>query len=275
MRIVFCTNYNGQTGVTSNLAATASYLAMQEHQKTYLMQAQFGKNYLDQALLGEQMAESQGQENGIDGLIRMIKSEPVTKEMLDSCSVNLYQNQLFLLPGSGESEASMYEDVVQPMLVYCMNAANLHYDLVLIDAGKCDWRKKQPLLEHADVIVVNLNQNAFLVQHCFEGETEYKKKLFFLIGRYDPISKYNLNYLHHKYHIPLSRMAVIPYNTMFQDAFSDGQLLKFFTQIALSTKDEMNYYFNQEVLATVKKMLVFGEKQESSRSQRKKVKKTI
>jgi len=271
MRIVFCANYNGQTGTTSNVSAIACSLAMQEKMKVYLMQTQFGNRGLDWAFLGQPVQAEEGQENGIDGLIRMIKSEPVTKEMLDSCSIGFLQNRLLMLPGSVEQEACMYEQMVKPMVVYCMNAAYMHYEMVLIDAGCWDLRKRQALFDYADVIVMNLSQNVQVLNDCYAVDDIYRKKMFYLIGLYDAMSKYNVPWIRHRYKIPKERLAVVPYNAMFRDAYSDGQVLKYITQIHLSTREEMNYDFEQQVMNAGKKIIAFGERLKPGITVRKKV----
>lgn len=260
MKLLFCSNYSGQVGTTSNLSAIATYTALNRNLRLFLMQARFEKNYLDHVFLGEIQKKLEVQENGIDMLVRMIKSEPITKEAIDSCSVNLYQNRLHLLPGTTQNNLAMYETAIWPMFIYCMNAIEINYDVTYVDLGMVtDW-KSNPLLDQADVIVFNVCQNHCVLADCFGMNTKYQDKIFYLIGSYDPVSKYNINYIHMKYKVPKRRIGMIPYNAMFRDAFSDGTIVKLMTQIYSSTKDEMNYYFIKELGMTVERLLLFSEK---------------
>lgn len=259
MKLLFCSPYSGQVGTTANLSAIATSLALNYRFKLFLMQAQYEKNYLDHGFLGERKKELEVQENGIDSLVRMIKSEPITKEMIDSCSVNLYQNRLHLLPGTAQNNLAMYETVIQPMLIYCMNAIQTHYDVICVDLGRVtDWKRNR-MLDQADVVVLNLSQNHCVLEDSFWMNLGYQHKIFYVIGNYDPVSKYNLNYIHKKYKVPLRRIGVLPYNSMFRDACSDGNIVKLMTQINDSTKDEMNYYFVRELKVTVEKLLQFSQ----------------
>lgn len=269
MRILFCNCFHGQTGTTSNMAAIASYIALQHPYKLVLMQSQFTKNYMEESLYhGERFEENPGQENGMDAMFRMMKSEPITKDMIDSCSIQLYRNRFYLLPPTIQQDSSMYEMNITPILVYCMNAVNLYYDVVFLDAGTIqDWQKNR-LLESADLVVMNLSQNEHALKSCFSMEFCQRKNLFFLIGNYDPVSKYNLVYLCKRYKIPLGRVGVLPYNSMFRDSYSDGQIVKFMSQIIESTKDEMNYYFITEVAKTAQKMMDLCQKQADRRKKK-------
>lgn len=259
MKLLFCSPYSGQVGTTANLSAIATSLALNHRFKLFLMQAQYETNYLDHGFLGERRQELDVQENGIDSLVRMIKSEPITKEMIDSCSVNLYQNRLHLLPSTAQNNLAMYETLIQPMLIYCMNAIQVHYDITCVDLGRVtDWKRNR-MLDQADVIVLNLSQNHCVLADSFRMDFGYQHKIFYVIGNYDPVSKYNLNYIHKKYKVPLRSIGVIPYNSMFRDACSDGNIVKLMMQINESTKDEMNYYFVRELKVTVERLLQFSQ----------------
>lgn len=254
MKIIFCSNYSGQAGTTSNLAAIATWKALHGNQTSYLMQAGCQQNHLDEAFLRNDWQDHSQQENGIDSLTRIIKSEPITKETMDSCSVDLYQRKLFLLPGTLWKSPDLYDTVIYPMLIYCMKAINEEYDITYMDLGKVVDFKRSNLLLHADVIVMNLCQNHNVLEQYFSLQQECQRKVFYLIGNYDPISKYNLQYIHKQYHIPYERLGAIPYNSMFKDAYSEGAVVRFLTQIEHSTKEEMNYYFVQELTHTVDKL---------------------
>lgn len=218
------------------------------------MQAQYEQNHLDEIFIRNDWHEAGQQENGIDSLTRIIKSEPITKEMMDSCAIDLYQGKLFLLPATLWNNSDLYDTVIHPMLIYCMNAINQEYNITYMDLGKVRDFKSNRLLSHADVIVVNLCQNHSVLEEYFTTEYEWKQKVFYLIGNYDPVSKYNLQYIHKRYHVPLELLGIIPYNSMFKDACSDGGVVKFLTLIEHSTKEEMNYYFIRELARTVDKL---------------------
>ena len=259
MKLLFCSLFSGQVGATANLSAIATSLALNHRFRLFLMQAQYEKNYLDHGFLGERQQSLEVQENGIDSLVRMIKSEPITKEMIDSCSVNLYQNRLHILPSTVQNNLAMYETVIQPMLIYCMNAIQAHYDVTCVDLGTVtDWNRNR-MLDQADVIVLNLSQNHCVLADSFGMNLGNQHKIFYVIGNYDPVSKYNLNYIHKKYKVPLRRIGILPYNSMYRDACSDGSIVKLMTQINDSTKDEMNYYFVKELKTTVDKLLKFSQ----------------
>lgn len=258
MRIVFCSTHSGQTGTTSNLIAIASYLSILKSRQVFLIQTQFKTNDLDHILLGHSGLEELNSENGIDALIRMIKSEPISKDMIDSCSVDVYKKRLHLLPSSIQKESSIYETTISPMLIYCINAINQYCDITMVDAGVIKDIDNSPLLFAADVVVMDVSQNPQVLRKSIALEKTSGIKFFYLFGNYDPISKYNYQALHRTYGFPVKRTGTILYNTMFKDAIYDGEVLKFIAQICDSTRDEMNYEFFHMLETTAQKILEYG-----------------
>ena len=253
MKLVFCSNYSGQTGTTTNLALVVSYLALHQLVKIFLMQIKCTRDSLEAVFLGNQ-EELMFKENGIDSLVSMMKSKPISKEMIDSCSVNLYRNRLYLLPNTMQVNTSMYDTTIHPMLRYCMNAIQQYYDVLFVDLGNVTNPSDFVITEQADIVVWNLCQNKHVFQECFEQNKVKGKKQFYIIGNYDSNSKYNLHYIQHNYKISSKQIGVIPYNTMIRDSYSESTLLKLLLQIDRSTKDECNYFFMKELSNTVEKL---------------------
>lgn len=269
MKIMFCNYFGGQTGTSSNLAAVTAYLAMCEDETFIIMQEVWNKNYLVNAFLGELKEKSEFDDCGIDSLIRMIKSERITREQMDSCIIELVKRRLYLLPGTLWNHAELHQNMVTPMLKYCINALDQQFSYTFVDVGTLTNESQQQLLQQADIIVLNICQNSMLLKHSIIEENAYKEKMFYLIGNYDPVSKYNLQYIHRTYQIPMERIGVIPYNSMFRDAFSDGTVVKYLYQIEGSTKEEMSYYYLSQLADTSMKLYQFSKKWSEKETQGK------
>lgn len=234
-----------------------------------LLQSQYGKNLLDASILGKKYEEQELSENGIDTLIRMMKSRPISKEMVDACCLDLYQHRLYFLRSTSQKNEIMYQNTVEPMLNYCINAFQKYYDFTFIDGGEIEQMPKK-FLEQADVIVWNLNQNQNIIEETIDHAKEFATKSFYLIGNYEIPSKFTKQYMVRNLKIKRNQIAVIPHNVTIQDAASEGTLLKTFLLIKDSTKDEINYEFVSEVESATEKLMNFCNHLEDDLSKKEK-----
>lgn len=258
MKLVFCNQYGGQTGTTANLACIASYYGLHKEDTVVMMQTMYDKNHLDEAFFQGNRESVEFGDCGIDTLTRMIKSERINKEIIYSCLMELLPKHLYLLPGTLWCNVDLYRNVITPALTYCMNAINQQFAFSFIDLGTITSNKSSRILEQADVIVMNLSQNQKVIHESILSL--HSSHVFYLIGNYDPYSKYNIQYIHRIYHIPMNQIGIIPYNSMFRDAYSDGEVIKYLCQIEGATKQEINHEFFKQVKQTAEKLYEYVSK---------------
>lgn len=220
-----------------------------------MLHAQPRTHVLDDIFLRQRYPPSDLYDNGMDALIRMIKSERITKEMIESSAVDLYQNRLHLLPATSIRNHAMFESTVLPALIYCINAIQAYYDYTFVDLGDITVEQGDRWIQQADIIVWNLSQNRTVLEELKVPKESDRTKMFYVIGNYDPCSQYNVNYIRKKLNVSWKQIGVIPYNVMFKDAISDGSLIKYISQIVNSSKDEINHYFYCELEKTTTKLL--------------------
>lgn len=75
-----------------------------------------------------------------------------------------------------------------------------------------------------------------------------------MLGKYDRNSRFNAKALQRKFGIK-SGIGVIPYNIEFSDACCEAKALDFIMRNLKAGKDDINYYFIQEVRNTVELIL--------------------
>lgn len=71
----------------------------------------------------------------------------------------------------------------------------------------------------------------------------YKEKAFYLIGNYDAESELTRGAIIKEYHIPGSRLGIIPHNVQFADAVSAGELIPFLLRNYHCEEESCNYEF--------------------------------
>lgn len=257
MQVSFWSNVHGQTATTLNMVAAAVMAALEYRLKILVTHNHFDKSGLETSLMDRKYLKAELTElsdSGIDALSRFIKFNKVDRENISNYSTTLIKNKLDLLMGTTNTSRELYMNDLNDVIDLILSSAQEYYDLILIDvsSGKNDLSNK--ILEHSNLVVVNLNQNISVLDDFFEAYGTFLDKCVFLIGRYDSDSRFNLKNIRRRYNIKRD-MAVIPYNIEFSDACSEGRVIDFFMKNLNVKKHDYNYVFIQEVRNAVKMLL--------------------
>jgi cellulose biosynthesis protein BcsQ len=260
LKIAFWSNVHGQAGTTSNLLAIAIICALQYKLKTMVTQTHFNLNNLTAGMVSdrEQFQKEFLMEIGIDALTRSIKSAPLDYEIIENSTISFLKKRLNLLPGTAKMNREIYEIDTLKAITGILRTVEMLYDIVFIDANSGKNQLTNKILEEADLIVVNLSQNKNMIEEFKLNYKFPKKKVFYLFGHYDTNSRYNINNLKQSYNwLNSKNTAVIPYNTEYMDALSDGQAIAYMLKNIESEKNDSNGYFIKEVKAAASKLLKY------------------
>jgi cellulose biosynthesis protein BcsQ len=196
---------------------------------------------------------------GIDALTRNIKSSPLDREIIENCTISFLNKQLNLLPGTAKMNKEVYENDISRTITGILRAVALYYDLVFIDTNSGKNELSMKILEDADLIVVNLSQNISVIDEYVLNYKFSNKKIFYIIGNYDCNSRYNSKNIFKSFHwLKEKNTAVIPYNTEYMDARSDGQVIQYILKNMGCDKDDSNGYFMKEVKAATNKLMKYA-----------------
>ncbi len=256
MKIAFWSNAHGKNGVTSNLACISIMEILEQNRKNVLLENHFSINNLE-TVLNQAMSRNRLNEynfynqKGIEHLIRKIHSGFSLENAVNNSVMTFMEDKMNYLPQNYlmNQEVFDYEfnQVVNPMF----QLLEQFCDTVYIDTAVGNTLSSKIILEEADLIVVNLSQNLYILDDFFEHYQSLMKKSVFLLGNYTPESKYTRGYIIRKYHIPRDRVATIPYNVRFRDAVSNGSLISFLNNNYQCDRKNENYYFMREVKRAV------------------------
>lgn len=257
MKYTFWSPVHGRPGTTANLLSIALYIALKEEKESMITQTNFSMNHLELPLIGENFHnEDIFQDTGIDSLSRSIKAAPLDKETINNASYTLLP-KLNLLPGTTKNNRDFFESDIDKVIINIIASVEKFYELVFVDTNSGQNSISQKALRTSDLIIVNLSQNKKVIDDFFNDYNFDPKKVFYIIGNYDRRSKNNLRNIRHQYrkHINSNNSAVIPYNTEFMDALSDGNLIDFMKKNINANKDSKNGYFMENVSLAAEKIL--------------------
>lgn len=257
MKITSWSPVHGTPGTTSNLLAIALYITVTLRIKSTITQTNFCMNNLEGPLLGNKMpSKDYFQDIGMDALARSIKSAPLDEETFYNASYSLLRDKLFLLPGTTKNNQEFYEMDMEKVINNILKSAERFYDVVYIDTNSGKNNLSQQVVETSDLVIVNLNQNKWVIDRYFKEYKFNQSKVFYLIGNYDRRSMNNIRNLRRQYRsLNSQNSAVIPYCTEFTDAMSNGNLIDFILKNKCAAKDDKNGYFMENVALAAHKIL--------------------
>ena len=264
--VTFWSNGKEQTGKTISVAAIATYVSIQHNIKVLVvstsdndetLQNCFVKKHNSKSSLGMFAPKSSGvaMQNGMNGLVKMAKSNKVTPEIIRNYTRVIFNEALEILYGGstevmGEDMSQYYPDII--------SAANQYYDLVLVDLDtNIDPEIQRTIMKNSNIIVANVNQRLTSIDRFVEERKNddilSSKKTLILLGRYDRFSRYSSKNVT-RYMGEKKEVLTMPYNTLLFDMAEEAGVPDYFLNFVRNSnldKDDRNYLFFQEIKRAV------------------------
>lgn len=240
--IVSWSPIHGQGATTSNVAALSSLFAQHYDSSSLIMNTELIYSPLE-FLFGKFKTKSRGfEESGTEALELLIKSNLLKPIAIRDYTETIYPNKLDIL-GNSKNDGFSNEQLLGVLL----DAAKDAYDLVWIDAhaGNRNEMTKN-LLRRADLVIVNLPQNYFVLERFFSGE-DYPselsgKDIVILISQYDQNSTLNVRKIIRKYKIDYPVFPMY-YSYEYKDACNLFNISEFFYRNQVPKKEQTVFKF--------------------------------
>lgn len=249
--ITFCSNETKETGQTMSLAATAAYMAIEHNYKILVISTDFNDLSLENCFWEYDKIrnastikkdEKVGIESGIEGLVKALISNRTSNEIIRNYSRIVLKDRLDILLAP---TTKVYQEYIQIAERYTdiLQVAKRYYDLIFVDLSKKMPRKvAAEILKLSDILVINMTQRLKTINDFIElretNDFYQRKNVMLLMGRYDKNSKYNIKnvtrYLKEK-----KMISVVPYNTLYLEAASEGGIIEFMLK-AKNVTDELD-----------------------------------
>ena len=262
--ITFCSNETKETGQTLSLAAIASFMAIEHNYKILVVSTNFNDLSLENCFweyskirttgaIRVDGAKNIGLDSGIEGLIKVLNSNRTSTEIVKNYSKIVLRDRLDVLLSPITKSYQEYAQIT-PYYTNILQIANRYYDLIFVDLSKKMPRQDaNDILQLSDIVVVNLTQRLKTINDFMQlresNEFYRRKNVMIAIGRFDRFSKYNskniTRYLKEK-----KLISVIPYNTLFFEACSEGTIIDFLLKVKNVTDEtDRNSNFIKEIKA--------------------------
>ena len=233
-KIVFWSPFHGQ-GQTSNLHIISLIACLIFNKKTLMMHTHFTMNNFEGPLIGKCMERLSTDDNsifldiGIDAAVMYSRMNQLVGDTLESCCITFPNTNLLLLPGTEIKNREIFERDISSTVCRMIKHSENCVDIIAIDTNSGNDSLSIKLISSADVIVVNLTQRRYVLKRLFMeyGDIMSNKNVFFLFGKYDKNSAYNIQNCRRKYRkfIRKENSGVIPYCTKFMDAQNECNII--------------------------------------------------
>jgi hypothetical protein len=239
--VVSWSTVHGQSGTTANTVALASMFALDYPYRSLLTHTQLIYSTLESLYSKGQRAKG-FEDAGMDALERLVKSNLLKADAVADYTDTIYKNRLDLLFGSEQKrEAEETDQILRTILQVAKN----YYDVLWIDAHSGTKNATtRILLKDADLVVVNLPQNRYVIERFMSGEDfpeELKDKPYIvLISKYDDSSAYSLKNIKrsHKVKVPIFS---VPYATGYKDAANQSTVTQYFQRLLQVKKGDASF----------------------------------
>lgn len=260
--ITFCSNEIKETGQTLSMAAIASYMSIEHNYKILMISTGFNDLTLENCFweynkirstggVLKQDVGTIGLVSGVEGLIKALNTNRTNTEIVRNYSKIVLKNRLDVLLSPNTRSYQEYVEIAK-YYTEILQTANKFYDFVFVDLSKrMPPKEVTEILQTSDIIVMNLTQRLRTIDDFIalrENSEFYRRKNIILnIGRYDKFSKYNdkniTKYLREK-----QQVSVVPYNTLFFEACSEGTVIDLLLKLRSITDDtDRNVMFVKEL----------------------------
>lgn len=272
--ITFWSNGREQTGKTLSLAAIATYLSIQHNIKVLVISTSDKDETLQNCFVPKQSAitglfapksSNAAMQNGMDGLVRIARSNKVSPEMIRNYTKVIFNDALEILYSNKKNKeiidnengddntgniSEYYPDIIK--------TANQYYDMVFVDLDtNIDYKIQRQILQDSNLVIANVCQklssiDAFIKERK-DDEILSSKKTMVLVGRYDRYSKYTSKNIT-RYMGEKRQVLSIPYNTLLYDAAEEAGIPDYFLNFVKNPnldREDVNYLFFQEIRRAV------------------------
>lgn len=261
--ITFTSNLQEENGKTMSLVAIATYLAIQKNKRVLIISTTNKYDKIKNCYFEEQetkkkfgvfagaIPSSLETESGIQGLVKILRSNKLSPNMITNYTKVVFKNRLEVLLGSEEiNESLRNEKSISEEYIDIISAANQYYDIVLVDLDfNVQENIRKIIINNSNLVILNTSQRLKAIQMIKNDEqinNLFKlKKTLVMIGKYDKNSKYNSKNIA-RYLETKKKILAIPYNTLYFEAVEEAKVPDMFLKLGKMSDldDENNIFIN-------------------------------
>ncbi len=257
--VTFWNGTNEQCGTTSGAIALATQVAIEHNIKVLLVSTSFNDKLIKDSFWKEKKKSTFGfisnnnsalDNNGIEGLDRIIRSNKVSPEIIKDYTHVVLTGRLEVLLGLEDSQGQY--DLIKERYSQIISLAGKYYDLVIVDLdNKVGQQTVVDILKASDIVVSTVSQRAKKIEKLQEminkREILKKENTIITLGRYMEDTKYNMKNISRNLLKTKDLVNTIPYNNLFFEATQEAMVIDLLLNLTKVKERDTNYFFVQEI----------------------------
>lgn len=257
MKVAFWSNVSGKCSTTANTAALSVMSALECGNKVIVFENHSGICGLDSALISSGKIPSKVYDNsftyntiGMNSLLRKMHYSGCENESIINNVIGFCDNRLLYIPGYNSINEDVFEYELNMVIERLLINLERFGQNVFVDTANNNNLSTKIILNEADIVVVNLNQNHKVIQDFFDNYSSILHKTFFVLGNYEPYSRFDIQAISKHYKIKPDCISAIPYNYEFREALLTGTVVDFILRNYNCSRRDDNYYFINQLKKT-------------------------
>lgn len=257
--VTFWNGTNEQCGTTSGAIAFATQVAIEHNIKVLLISTSFNERIIKDSFWKEKKKSTFGMftngksaldNNGIEGLDRIIRSNKVSPEIIKDYTQVVLTGRYEILLGIEDSQGQY--DLMKERYSQIVSLAGKYYDFVIVDLDNhVGQQTVKEILNSSDIIVTTVSQRAKKIEelHDLINKTEVlkKDKTIITLTKYMEDAKYNIKNISRNLLKSKDFVNTIPYNNLFFEASQEASVIDLFLNLTKIREKDTNYFFLQEI----------------------------
>ena len=165
------------------------------------------------------------------------------EKLIHQASIPLLFSNMYYVPQSQIVNREVFEYEFHLVKEKLFEALETTSDYVFVDTEANRNLSTNIILEEADLVVVNLDQNPMHVKDYFDHYASLQEKTVFLVGNYRPEVSYNVQEICKEYSVERDRIVGLPYHFELEESVKNGTVLSFLNRSYFQPMDKENEYF--------------------------------
>lgn len=257
--VTFWNGTNEQCGTTSSAIALATQVAIEHNIKVLLISTSFNEKIIKDSFWKEKKKSAFGMftngksaldNNGIEGLDRIIRSNKVSPEIIKDYTQVILTGRYEILLGIEDSQGQY--DLMKDRYSQIVSLAGKYYDFVIVDLDNhVGQQTANEILNGSDIIVATVSQRAKKIEELQnlinKTESLKKDKTIITLTKYMENTKYNIKNISRSLLKSKDFVNTIPYNNLFFESSQEASVIDLFLNLTKIREKDTNYFFLQEI----------------------------
>jgi len=255
--VAFWGPIHGQGKMSVNASLLSSYIALTNQKQVLAMDSQFTYGRLQDIMCRDA-------EDGISQIFTYANTDNLTVESFKIYTTSVIEKKLYIL---GATKQQLVSDYLSGCFNSILKCADDCYDLVFIDtnAGIYD-SNTVAVLENADLIVVNLPQEGYVLEKFFNREEGYWHPVLDQRNCIHVIGGYQDNYDHYtttkiKRRFDLKELYAVPNSKFVHKSIIEQRFMQWMISNYDSDRNDENAYLFHSINEIAERIVGLPRKQ--------------